>query len=174
VGRVRAGQDERAKVDVASTQLTVDERRVAGERDRRLRDVVTRVLHDQAPELAALGGGRSRADQHAVAARLVDSLHHQLLKVVQDVGEVCPLGGVVGGHVREDRLLVEVEADHRGHVRVDRLVVGHAGADRVREGHVAGPVGVEQARHPEQAVLPERERIEEAVVDAPVDHVDTL
>ena len=74
----------------------------------------------------------------------------------------------------EDRLLAEVEADHLGHVRVDRLVVGDAGADRVRERDVAGAVGVHQARHAEQAVVAEDERVEEVVVDAAVDDVDPL
>ena len=156
------------------SQLAVHEGRMAGEGDRRLRDVVPRVLDDQAPERVPLGGGRGRPDQHPVATRLVDRLHDQLLEVVEDVGQVGRVGRVVGGHVREDRLLVEVEADHLGHVRVDRLVVGHTRADRIRERHVAGPVGVQQSRHPEQAVLPEGERIEEVVVDPAIDHVHAL
>ena len=81
---------------------------------------------------------------------------------------------MVGRHVAEDRLLAEVEADHLRHVGIDRLVVGDAGADRVGERDVAGAVGVEQPGHAEQAVLPEGERVEEVVVDAPVDDVDAL
>ena len=61
-----------------------------------------------------------------------------------------------------------------GHERIDRLVVGDAGADRVGERDVAGAVGVQQPRHAEQAVGPEGERVEEVVVDAPVDDVDAL
>ena len=72
------------------------------------------------------------------------------------------------------RLLVEVEADQVRHEGVDRLVVGDAGARRVRERDVAGAVGVHQARDAERAVAPEGERVEEVVVDAPVDHVDAL
>ena len=40
---------------------------------------------------------------------------------------------VVRLDVVEDRLLAEVVLDHRGHVRVDRLVVGDAVADEVRD-----------------------------------------
>ena len=173
-GRVGAGEDERAQVDVAPAQLAVDERRVARERDRGLGDVVARLGEDQAAELLALLRGRGGADQHPVAARLVDRLDDQLLEVVEHVREVVGIGRVEGRHVAEDRLLAEVEADHLRHVRVDRLVVGDAGADRVGERHVAGAIGVEQAGHAEQAVLAEGERVEEVVVDAPVDDVDAL
>jgi hypothetical protein len=56
-------------------------------------------------------------------------------------------------------------------MEVDRLVVGDAGADGVGQRHVAGAVGVEQARHAEHGILAEGQRIEEVVVDAAVDHV---
>ena len=78
------------------------------------------------------------------------------------------------GTLLEDRLLAEVEPDHVRHVRIDRLVVGDAGADRVGERDAAGAVGREQARHAEHRIGAERERVEEVVVDAPVDHVDAL
>ncbi len=81
---------------------------------------------------------------------------------------------MVRRHVVEDRVLAEVEADHLRHVRIDRLVVCDPGADGVRERHVPGSVCVQQPRHAEQAVLPEGERVEEVVVDAPVDDVDAL
>ena len=69
---------------------------------------------------------------------------------------------------------VEVEADHVRHERIDRLVVGDAGADRVGQRHLAGAVGGEQARHAEHRIGAEGERIEEIVVDAAIDHVDAL
>ncbi len=79
-----------------------------------------------------------------------------------------------GRHVLQDRLFAEIEFHDLRHVAVDRLVVGDAGADRVGERDVAGLVGRHQARHAERRVRPERERVEEIVVDAPVDHVDAL
>ena len=157
---------------MAAAELAIDERWVAGERNRRLRDVVPRLGDDEAPELVALRRCRGGADQHPVPARLVDRLDDELLDVLEDVGEIALVGRVVGGHVLEDRFLTEVEADHLRHERVDRLVVGDACTDRVRKRHVSGPVGVHQAGHAEQAVFPEGERVEEVVVDPPVDHVD--
>ena len=76
--------------------------------------------------------------------------------------------------VGEDRHLAEVVLDHRRHVRVDRLVVGDAVAGRVRDGHVAGSCGVEDARAPEHRLGAEVHRVEEVVVDPPVDDVDPL
>ena len=57
---------------------------------------------------------------------------------------------------------------------IDRLVVGHAGADGVGQRDVARAVGLHQAGHAEQAVGAERLRVEEVVVDPAVDHVDPL
>ena len=76
------------------------------------------------------------------------------------------------GQVVEDRLLAQVEADHLGDVVVDRLVVGHSRAERVRDPHVPGPVRAHQPGHAEQRVRPELERVDEIVVDAAVDRVD--
>ena len=90
------------------------------------------------------------------------------------VGEVVGVAQQVGRDVGEDRLLAEVEADHLRHERVDRLVVGHPGADGVGERDAAGAVGLEQARHAQHRVGPEGERVEEVVVDAAVDHVHAL
>ena len=84
-GRVGAGEHERAQVDVAAAQLAVDEGRVPRERDRGLGDVVARLGDDQAPELVALLRRRRGADQHPVAAGLVDRLDDELLEVVEDV-----------------------------------------------------------------------------------------
>ena len=68
----------------------------------------------------------------------------------------------------------EIVADDRRHVGVDRLVVGDAGADGVRQDHVAGAIGVEQSRHAQVRIAAETERIEKVVVDAPVDHIHAL
>ncbi len=112
-----------------------------------------------------------RADEHALAARLAGGLDHQLVHVLVHVGELLGVGQQPGGEVVEDRLLAQVEADHLRHVVVDRLVVGHAGAHRVGDRHVAGAVGAHQARHAQQRVGAELERVHEVVVDAPVDRV---
>jgi hypothetical protein len=121
---------------------------------------------------AALVRRRRGADQHAVSARLVDRFHDELVDPLQHLVPLVGIGADERGHVREQRLLVEVEPDHRGHVRVDRLVVGDARADGVRKRHVARAVGVQETRDAERAVRPEGERVEVVVVDASVDDVD--
>ncbi len=90
------------------------------------------------------------------------STYSQLLGIAQQVGL----------DVVEQRLLAEVVADHLGHVGVDRLVVGDAGADRVGQRNRARAVGADQARDAEQRVRPELERVDEVVVEAAVDRVD--
>ena len=115
-----------------------------------------------------------RPDQHAVAARAVHLLDHQLLQVLEHIGEMVALAAAPGRDVLEDRLLAEIELHDLGHVAVDRLVVGDAGADRVGERDVAGMVARHQAGHAERGIGAEGERIEEVVVDAAIDHVDAL
>ena len=61
-----------------------------------------------------------------------------------------------------------------GHVRVDRLVVGDTGADRVREAHAPEPVRGDEPRHAEQRVAAKGERVEEVIVDAAIDDIDAL
>ena len=78
------------------------------------------------------------------------------------------------GTFLQDRLLGQVEADHVLDERIDRLVVGDAGADGVGQRDVAGAVGLHQVGHAEQAVGPERLGIEEVVVEPAVDDVDPL
>ena len=62
--------------------------------------------------------------------------------------------------------------DDVGHVGVEGLVVGDAGAEGVGQGDVAGAVGVEEARDAEDGVGAEGQRIDEVVVDAAVDDID--
>ena len=78
-----------------------------------------------------------------------------------------------GRDVRQDGLFGQVELDDRRHVRVERLVVGHPGPDGIGDGDVTGTVGIEQSRHAERRVGPERERVDEVVVDPAIDHVYT-
>ena len=80
----------------------------------------------------------------------------------------------MGLDVGEQRLLAQVVADHVGHVGVDALVVGDAGAGRVGDGDVAEPVGVEEAGGAELRIGAEGQGVDEVVVDAAVDHVHLL
>src|ERR1051326_768105 len=67
-----------------------------------------------------------------LAARAVHFLDYQLVEAVEHVGEVVGLAAAPGRHVFENRFLAEIEPHDLRHVAVDRLVVGDAGADRVR------------------------------------------
>ena len=159
---------------MARRDALLDEGRAGRQRQRRLRDVVGRVGEDARAEGLDLLLRGGRADQHAVAAGALDLFHDELGQVVHHLGEVLGLLQLPGGHVLEDRLLAEVEADHVRHIGVGRLVVGHAGAERVGERHVAGAVHRQEARHAEEGIRAERQRVEEGVVHAAVDHVDAL
>jgi hypothetical protein len=154
--------------------MIADEARGAGKIERGLGDVVARIGFDLAGELLALACRRLRADQHAVAAAFAHRLHHQLVEVGQHMLALFLFAQQEGLHVGQDGIFVEVVADHVGHVGVDRLVVGEAGAEGVGHGDVAGAIGVEQARAAERRIGAEDERIAEVVVDAAIDDVDAL
>ena len=69
---------------------------------------------------------------------------------------------------------LQVIADDLGNERIDPLVVGHAGPERVGQADLSRAIRRDQAGDAELAVSTERERVEEVVVDPPVDHVDPL
>ena len=87
--------------------------------------------------------------------------------VVQLVGS----GTEIGVNVVDDRLLVQVVADHRRHIGVDELVVGHAGARGIGDRHPSGAHHIDQARYAEHRIAAEHLGVEEVVIDAAVDHV---
>eukprot|EP00659_Diplonema_papillatum_P009763 gene9762-biopygen9780 len=129
---------------------------------------------DTLAEVLDLGRAGRRAHQHAVAAGTLGFLDHQLRQVRQYVGQLIRLAALEGRHVLQDRLFIQVEPDHFRHVRVDRLVVRHAGADRIRQHYVARAVRRDQAGHAEHRIGVESLRIEEGIVDAAVDHIHGL
>lgn len=77
-------------------------------------------------------------------------------------------------NVVQDRLLGKIEADHVRHVRIDGLVVRHAGADRVGKGHPARPVRGKETRHAQHRVGTEGKRVEKVVVHPPIDDMHAL
>ena len=124
----------------------VDQAGAGGELDGRLGDVVVGIGLQGRGELVLLGLGRVRPHEHAVAAGCADRLDDELVEVGQHVAELRRLAAEEGLDVGQDRVLAQVVADDLRHVGVNRLVVGDAGAGRVADHHIAGPVGVEQAR----------------------------
>src|SRR4029453_8340034 len=69
------------------------------------------------------------------------------------------------------RLFAQVKPDDGRDVRVERLVVGDAGADRVRDGDVSGADRVEESRHAQLGVVPARQRMDEVGVHTAVYHI---
>ncbi len=137
-----------------------------------LRHVVARVCLDQLGKFVAFLLAGVRADQHAVAAGLVGGLDHQLVEVVEHVFAVVLEHAQVAGYIRQQRLLAEVVLDDLGHEGVDHLVIGHAGARRIGQCHVALAPGAHQAVHAEHGLGVEHLGVDEHVVDPAVDHVD--
>ncbi len=119
----------------------------------------------------ALARRAVRPDQHAVAARLADRLHHQRVEMLEHVLPIRRIREQVRLDVGENRLFGEVEANDRRNIGVQRFVVGQSCADGVGNRHVARAVCIQEAGNTEVRVRPKRERIEEIVVHAPVDHV---
>ncbi len=142
--------------------------------DERLGDVVARRLLQLGGVGVDLLAGGEGPHQHVVAAGVAGGLHHQRGQIVAHEREVVLAQAHVGGDLAQERVLAEVVLDERRHVGVDRLVVGHAGARRVGDGHVALAVDVHETRHPEQAGALERQRVEEILVHAAVDDVHAL
>ena len=128
------------QVNVASFEAVLDNRRHAGERQHRLRHGVPGVALNQASVLLPLLFGGTRTEQDAVAAGFVRRLDHQLVEVRQDVAALLLVGTDVGWNVGQTDLFAQIVPNHLRNVRVDRLVVGDAGARGVRQGHAAGSV----------------------------------
>ena len=101
----------------------------------------------------------------------MDLLDHQLLQIGQHVGEGSRLAALPGGHVVENGIFPQIEADHLRHIGVDGLVIRHPGADGIGQHHAAGAVDREQARHADEGVRVEGEGVQEVVVDAAIDDI---
>ena len=166
-----AAQHIRPQVDVAWRDTTLDKGRATRQAQRRLRNISVRVGAHSAGEVFNFSFGGGWPDQHAVATRPVYLLDHQIFQVGQGVVQVVFVAAHVGWHVVQNRLLTQVELDHLGHIRIDRLVIGHTGANRVADSHVGRAVGVHQPGTAKRGVLAEHFGVQKVVVHAPVNHV---
>ena len=124
-----------------------------------LGDVARRVGQQCAPEVFNFGLRRGRPDQHAVATGAVHFFDHQVFQVGQRVLEIVVVATHVGRHVLKDRFFAQVKLDHLGHVGVDRLVVGHAGANGVAQRHIAAAVHIQEAGATQRGLGPESQRV---------------
>ncbi len=146
-------------------------RRHRGQRQDGLGHVVARIGLDAAADLVLVRCGGVRSDEDAVAPRLVGRLHDQVVEVGEHVLALAVVQAHEGLDVGHERLLAEVVVDQGGNVGVEHLVVGHAGAGGVGDGHVAGPPRRHQPGHAERGVGAEHLGVEEQVVDPSVHHV---
>ena len=110
-------------------------------------------------------------DQHAVSARSVDLLDHELVEALHNVFQRRGLPATIGRHIFEQRLLGKIEPYEVRYVAVNRLVVGDSGADCICHRHVAGQIGANESRHAQNRGRIEDQGIEKIIVDPPIDHI---
>src|SRR5262245_29135344 len=82
---IAPGQHERAQIDVARRNAFLDAGRAGRERERRLRDEILRVRFELGAERRNRRLVGHRPDQHAIAARAVYLLDHDLLEMLEHV-----------------------------------------------------------------------------------------
>src|SRR5437016_33647 len=149
------------------------EGRHCGQRYHRLRNEIARCRLQLRGELIAFALACRRAHQHSIAARAVDGLDDERIQMMQNMLELFGLRTAPRGNVWENRVLVEVVANHVGHVGVHQLVIRDARTGSISQSHVAFRPGAHQSRNAERRLRAEGFRIKEVIVDPPVDHIDT-
>ena len=160
---------EGAQVHVARRQRVAVHGRVAREHHRLLSYPVLGFRLYPARRQLAILLPRVRADHDPVAPVPGPRLDHNLVDAGKDAVPNGRNGQVVCGHGTDQRLLVEVEANHRLHVSVHQLVVRHAASEGVDAGQPAGAAGIEEhLGHPGGPAMPV---VQAVLVGPPVDHV---
>jgi len=97
---VLAEEDVRTQIDMPPFHAVLDQRGNRGERQRGLRNVISRIRLDFHRELFTLLRGRVRADEHTVAARFIGSLDDKLVEILEHVFPIFLLPAKERGHVR--------------------------------------------------------------------------
>ena len=118
--------------------------------------------------------GGMRANEHAIAARTIDFLDDEFGQMIEDIAQRLGFATAPGRHVFQYGFFVHVETHDVGHVRIDRLVVGDAGADGIGKGDIALGIGRHQPGHAEHRGRVERQRIDEFIIEAAVDDIDAF
>ena len=75
----------------------------------------------------------------------MDFLDHQFGEIIEHISERIGLRAAPRRHVVKDGPLAGVEFNDVGHIAVDRLVVGDAGAGGIGDGDLPGTIEIEYA-----------------------------
>ena len=94
--------------------------------------------------------------------------------MLEHVFQVFWLAANPGGNVQQNGLFAQIKANHVRHVRVHRLVVGHASARRIANGHIACCISLHQTGTAQGGVGPEDTRVQKIVVHPAVNHIHLL
>ena len=141
---------------MARLETVADKAGGAGEIQCRLRNVVARVGLDASGKLLALTRSGMWTDEHAVTAAFAHSFDHKLVEIGKNVLALFFFRHQEGLDVVEDRIFAEVVVDDVGYVGVESLVVSEAGAEGIRDGDVAGAIGIERAQCSQESNRRER------------------
>ncbi|MNC03403.1 hypothetical protein D3C75_508100 [compost metagenome] len=80
-------------------------------------------------------------------------------------------GQHIGGHIPDNRLFLQIIADHVGHIGVHGFIVSHTGARSIHNGHIAGPVSIHYSRHPQHGGRIKSKRVQIIVINPAVNHI---
>ena len=125
-------------------------------------------------EFGLFGLAQLVAKEYAVATRLRHVLDDEAVEHFQHIFHVLLVIRQVRGSVLQNRLFAQVVLHHLGHKVVNALVVRHAVARRVHNGHLALAVHVVQVRDANDTDFVERHRVQKVVADAPVNDAHRL
>ena len=95
----------------------------------------------------------------------------QFVEVFEHVLALFAVHAAIGRHIRDAGFFVQVVADNLGHKGIHDLVIRHAGAGCIGDGHVALAPGPHQSGDAQQGFRVEGLGIQEQVVHPPVDRV---
>ena len=91
--------------------------------------------------------------------------------MLQHITQILRLRADAGRDVRQQRLLAQIELHHARNIGVDHFVVGHASSGRVGQGHLTGLINLHQPAHPKHGIASKHLRIQEIIVNPPVNDI---
>ena len=170
--RVAGGGDIGPEDDRPWLEAVPVPHRRARERHVRLRGEVLRPGANRRGELVSFARAELSSEDRVLLHEGKRGLDDELVEMLDDVVAIGRLAAPPGRRRRKPQLLAEQIAAERWQKRKERGRLDHARAERVGDDDVAGADGIDQPGDAEEGVAAQLERIAEAVVEAPEDHVD--